>query len=360
MPHYIRFLKTPKLVVSSHSQCFVEALVTITTDLGDTFLAEDAELLSILQFTNHNELIASFEESFTWKAGDRELKIAFGPCQISAANQAARLSVRDANAGLVDRLEPSKAPGIVTAWSTEFGGNNNDLQAEKLVERCFKLEIGSQLRAWEETGNSIARHIWDAALGCVMEIQNAYMRLEGSIPTLQKLFYERKNARLRVIELGTGCGIVGIAIAQIVPHCSVLLTDLEEVRDITSRNLEFATFARLSSARFQVLDWDEPVPAEIAQHGYDLIVVSDCTYNADSLPALVEILTALVQMSPSAIVLVALKKRHDSENLFFDLMKNAGFEIDSRNVVPLPSINSDNESVNIELFAFRKDSRVDS
>ncbi|PGH10360.1 hypothetical protein GX51_00117 [Blastomyces parvus] len=360
MPHYIRFLKTPRIVVSPHRQCFVEALVTITTDLGDTFLAEDAELLSILQFTdNNNELTTSFDEIFKWNAGNRELKIVFGPCQISDTTQPARLSVRDANAGLVDRLEPSKAPSIVTAWSAEFGGNYGP-QAEKVVERCFKLEIGPQLRAWEETGNSIARHIWDAALGCVMEIQNAYMRLGGSIPTLQRLFYERKDTPLRVIELGTGCGIVGIAIAQIVPHCSVLLTDLEEVRDIISRNLEFATLARLSSARFQVLDWDESVPEEIAQHGYDLIVVSDCTYNADSLPALVQMLTALVQISPSAIVLVALKKRHDSEEAFFDFMKNAGFEIDSRAVAPLPNLDSENESVDIELYAFRKNSPVDS
>ncbi|KKZ63118.1 hypothetical protein EMCG_02495 [[Emmonsia] crescens] len=359
MPHYIRFLKTPKIVVSSHSQCFVEALITITTDLGDTFLTEDAELLSILQFTYNNELTTSFDETFTWKTGNRELKIVFGPCQISAGNQVARLSVRDANAGLVDRLEPSKAPSIVTAWSAEFGGSYG-LQAEKLVERCFKLEIGPQLRAWEETGNSIARHIWDAALGCVMEIQNAYMRLGGSIPTLQRLFYERKNTPLRVIELGTGCGIVGIAIAQIVPHCSVLLTDLEEVRDIISRNLECATLARLSTARFQVLDWDEPVPDEIAQHGYDLILVSDCTYNADSLPALVQMLTTLVQISPSAIVLVALKKRHESEESFFALIKNAGFEIDSRAVVPLPSLGSENESVDIEVYAFRMGPPVDS
>ncbi|OJD20283.1 hypothetical protein ACJ73_08382 [Blastomyces percursus] len=360
MPHYIRFLKTPRILVSSHRQCFVEALITITTDLGDTFLAEDAELLSILQFTsNNNDLITSFDEAFTWNAGNRELKIAFGPCQISDVNQAARLSVRDANAGLVDRLEPSKAPSIVTALSAEFGGIYGP-QAEKLVERCFKLEIGPQLRAWEETGNSIARHIWDAALGCVMEIQNAYMRLGGSIPTLQRLFYERKGAPLRVIELGTGCGIVGIAISQIVPHCSVLLTDLEEVRDIISRNLEFATPARLSSARFQVLDWDEPVPEGIAQHGYDLIVVSDCTYNSDSLPSLVQMLTALVKISPSAIVLVALKKRHDSEEVFFDFIKNAGFEIDSRAVAPLPTFGSENESVDIELYAFRKNSPADS
>ncbi|EER45149.1 conserved hypothetical protein [Histoplasma capsulatum H143] len=359
MPHYIRLLKTPKIVVSPNSQCFVEALITITTDLGDTFLAEDTELLSILQFTKNNELTTSFDEVFKWKAGNRELKIAFGPCPISDVNQAARLSVRDANAGLVDRLEPSKAPSIVTACSADFGGSYGP-QAEKLVERCFKLEIGPELRAWEETGNSIARHIWDAALGCVMELQSAYMRLGGSIPTLQKLFYERKNTPLRVIELGAGCGIVGLAIAQIVPQCSVLLTDLEEVRDIISRNLKYATFARFSTAQFHVLDWDESMPDEIAEHGYDLIVVSDCTYNADSLPALVQMLTALVQISPGAIVLVALKKRHDSEEVFFDLMKNTGFEIDSRTISPLPSLDSGYKSVDIELYAFCKDSPVDS
>ncbi|PGH14728.1 hypothetical protein AJ79_02894 [Helicocarpus griseus UAMH5409] len=360
MPHYIRFLKPPKVVAALKTGCFVETLITITTDLGDAFLAEDAGLLSILQITDNNGLIIeSFEETSSWTAGNRELKISFGPCQLAAAAHAARLSVRDASGGIVDRLEPSKAPSIVTAWSTSFGIAAG-LQAEKLVERCFKLEIGPHLKAWEETGNSIARHIWDAALGCVMEIQNAYMRLDGSIPTLQKLFYEQKDTSLRVIELGTGCGIVGISIAQIVPHCSVLLTDLEEVHDIINRNLECATLARMSKAQFWVLDWDEQVPKQIAHHGCDLIVVSDCTYNADSLPALVQILTALVRISPSAIVLVALKKRHDSEEVFFDLMKKAEFEIDSHTVVPLPTLDAENESIDIELYAFRKDPPVDS
>ncbi|EEH18038.1 hypothetical protein PABG_00601 [Paracoccidioides brasiliensis Pb03] len=360
MPHYIRFLKPPKIVVSSKGECFIETLVTITTDLGDSFLAEDAKLISILQFTNIcGGIPTPFEKTFSWKAGNRELKIVLGPCQLLVANQAARLSVRDASGGLVDRLEPSKAPSIVTAWSAEFG-MNCALHADRLVERRFKLEIGPQLRTWEETGNSIARHIWDAALGCVMEIQNAYMRLVGSIPQLQKLFYERKNRELRVIELGTGCGIVGISIAQIVPHSFVLLTDLEEVQGIVGRNLECATFASFSAARFQVLDWDQRVPDDIAKHTYDLILVSDCTYNADSLPALVRMLTTLVQISRTAIVLVSMKKRHDSEDLFFDLMKTAGFEINNRTVIPLPSLGSENESVDIELYAFCKDSPVDS
>ncbi|KAK2809162.1 hypothetical protein FQN50_003997 [Emmonsiellopsis sp. PD_5] len=386
MPHYIRFLKPPKILPSS-STSTVESLITITTDLGDSFLASDANLLASLYLTNttttNQTTTTTLSSPFTWRAGMRELKITMGPYHRNIPSFAAcsvRLCVCDASTTttmkgdgglIVDRLEPSGAPGIVAAWSGEFGAGRDDdaggrgrmkkvqMQAEKLVERRFEMGVGPRLSSWEETGNSIARHIWDAALGSVMEIQHAYMGLPGSIPSLQRLFAESQNTGrrgLRVLELGAGCGIVGTAMAQIVPRCSVLLTDLEEVRDIISRNLTCATLADSSSARFQVLDWDdEELPEDITSHGYDLIAVSDCTYNSDSLPALVRILGVLVEVSPTALVLVALKKRHESEEVFFELMGSAGFEIDSHNVARLPSVDSEAGSVDIELYAFRKD-----
>ncbi|KAK2779013.1 hypothetical protein FQN53_001562 [Emmonsiellopsis sp. PD_33] len=373
MPHYIRFLKPPKILPSSSKPpaSTVESLITITTDLGDSFLAEDANLLASLTLTNTTtNQTTTLNSPFPWRAGIRELKITMGPYRnIPVAAYCVRLCVRDAATtdgdGLMDRLGPSGAPGIVAAWSGEFGAGRDaggrvkvQVQAEKLVERRFEMGVGPELSSWEETGNSIARHIWDAALGSVMEIQNAYMGLSGSIPSLQRLFSESQNTSrrgLRVLELGAGCGIVGIAMAQIVPRCSVLLTDLEEVRDIISRNLTCATLAESSTARFQVLDWeDEELAEDITSHGYDLITVSDCTYNSDSLPTLVRMLGMLVGVSPMTVVLVALKRRHESEEVFFKFMGSAGFEIDSHNIAWLPSVDSEEGSVEIELYAFRK------
>lgn len=144
------------------------------------------------------------------------------------------------------------------------------------------------------------------------------------IPALEQVLSASRGQPLQVVELGAGCGIVGIALAQMLPSCSVLLTDLPEVEDIITRNITAAQPAAMSAVQYQNLDWDDP-PNNLCPRPINLILVSDCTYNSDSLPALVSALDRLVRTSPEAIILVALKRRHDSETIFFDLMGSAGF-----------------------------------
>lgn len=158
------------------------------------------------------------------------------------------------------------------------------------------------------------------------------------------------DSHLRVMELGTGCGIVGIALAQMLPRCSVYLTDLEEARDIVSRNLSIAKPAAGSAARFEVLDWDEGPGDSACHRPYDLIVASDCTYNADSMPALVRTLQTLTEFSSKAAVVVALKRRHESEEAFFALMEDAGFERHGDTTGGRPSCQPEN----IEVHSFRR------
>ena len=161
---------------------------------------------------------------------------------------------------------------------------------------------------------------------------------------------------LKVIELGTGCGVVGISLAQMLPSCDVLLTDLPEVEDLVSRNVALARLAQGSALNFQTLDWDDNLEEGISRSSYDVIVVSDCTYNSDSLPALVRVLEKLVSTSsPRAVVLVALKRRHESETVFFDLMEKRGFQIYDREVVLLPSLvpTAEDGVERVEMYAFR-------
>lgn len=147
---------------------------------------------------------------------------------------------------------------------------------------------------------------------------------EAAVPMLSRLLQNARDRPLQVLELGSGCGIVGIALAQLLPQCSVLLTDLPEVEDIVMQNIAAAKPAPSSKIEYQTLDWDEPLPGNLCHDTIDLVLVSDCTYNADSLPALVSVLDRLVQSSPNALILVALKRRHESEAIFFDLMQSAG------------------------------------
>jgi predicted nicotinamide N-methyase len=155
-----------------------------------------------------------------------------------------------------------------------------------------------------------------------------------ALPRLQERL--RGDQPLGVIELGSGCGIVGIALASTMPRCSVTLTDLPEVHDIVTRNIKAAHPAAGSTIDFRVLDWDQPDEGVCSQL-IDLILVSDCTYNADSLPSLIQTIDALVQVSADALILVALKRRHDSEAVFFDLMRDAAFSSLEHDTISLPS-----------------------
>lgn len=163
--------------------------------------------------------------------------------------------------------------------------------------------------------------------------------------------------RMNVLELGSGCGIVGIDLAQTIPDCSVVLTDLEEAEDIIQKNILAANPAMASEISFQKLDWEEQLPGPIMMKSFDIIVLADCTYNADSSPALVRTIRALVNRSPKAVVAVAMKIRHRDELVFFDLMKEKDLIIGGSVNLPLPGDAVDGEREKAELHVFQDKSR---
>lgn len=173
---------------------------------------------------------------------------------------------------------------------------------------------------------------------------------------LSDLLQNPRSTPLHVLELGSGCGIVGIALAELLPQCSVLLTDLPEVEEITTHNIAAARPAPSSNVEFQTLDWDEPVSDDVFPDAIDLILISDCTYNADSLPALVSVLGQLTQRSQKALVLVALKRRHESEAIFFDLMQSAGLcsECQACTSLSLPSQHGQSDRVELYCYGRKK------
>lgn len=87
-----------------------------------------------------------------------------------------------------------------------------------------------------------------------------------------------------ILELGTGCGMVGITLAQIFPNAKVLLTDLPLAQDIAQRNIDEACKAQSLSLRFLELDWDIDPASQLppALDPIDLVIAADCTYNPDS------------------------------------------------------------------------------
>jgi predicted nicotinamide N-methyase len=152
---------------------------------------------------------------------------------------------------------------------------------------------------------------------------------------------------LKVLELGAGCGIVGITLSTLPNTAQLLLTDLPEATEILTQNLSFLP----SHISHEVLDWSAPLPAHIAETGWDLIAISDCTYNPDVVPELVKTLGELAR-GKEVYVLLAMKVRHESELVFFELMEKVGFEVREKLKIDLPVLGGEGESV--EIFGFGK------
>ncbi|KAJ5465129.1 uncharacterized protein N7458_000815 [Penicillium daleae] len=350
MVYYIRFLKTPRFQQQKKS-VFISALICIATDLGDDFLAEDVDLTA--SWVQHPSPKIRYQTALQWQAGSRQIPILLGPFSPSdVAGQTAVLKIHLPDVEK-DILGEHTTPLVISGCSAPFGPQWEP--AEQFI--CRDLNIADNVRPlkiWEETGNSIARHIWDAALAAIIFLEQVIMGAEKSMPALGQLLNSGKSS-LQVVELGAGCGIVGIALATMLANCEVLLTDLPEVSEIVTRNINEASPKSSASIKFQTLDWDEPTP-NLTRGPIDLILVSDCTYNADSLPALVSVLDRLVRGSPGAMVLVALKRRHESEAVFFDLMRGAGFT-SLQTKVPLPA--QWGQVDQIEMYCYQQEYRLE-
>lgn len=262
------------------------------------------------------------------------------------------------------------------------------------------------LRIDEEIGESIDRHVWDAGVVTTGLIFDMCKTTDDSkwtkTPMLRKILGSTTSERpLNVIELGCGVGILGIGLAtalsarsqsQQLPKSenngstvasdptledtvqtttqtpevgSILLTDLPDAGEMTKGNIGHYYETRYArgpgnvSVQFEGLDWEDGKEGILGPKakvkGWDLIIISDCTYNVDMLSALVDTLSALhnsavglAQSGPK--VMLATKPRHSSEKALFDLMKASGWAILESASQPLPTVDLDEEVVEIYLF----------
>ncbi|KAI0260911.1 putative methyltransferase-domain-containing protein [Gloeopeniophorella convolvens] len=120
----------------------------------------------------------------------------------------------------------------------------------------------------------------------------------------------------RVLELGSGTGLVGLVAGRLGAH--VCVTDQAPLVPIMERNI--ALNALQSNVTAAELDWAHPVPALDPP---DLILAADCVYFEPAFPLLVATLAALVPLPPARApeVLFCYKKRRKADKRFFALLK---------------------------------------
>ena len=158
---YIRFLKPPRVVtVKGTSKQEISCLVTIVSDLGDSFLLYDIQLSAELLSGRSEEIIVW--RTVQWSAGMRTLSVTF---PLTNARKSSILRVRvgfgsKLKCDQYSMLSEDGACGVLSAWSSSFVVSAPTSEARKLVQRRFTLPGGSVMTMYEETGESIARHLW--------------------------------------------------------------------------------------------------------------------------------------------------------------------------------------------------------
>lgn len=160
---------------------------------------------------------------------------------------------------------------------------------------------------------------------------------------------------LRVLELGAGVGIVGITLSRCYPQSSVIVSDLPEAEEIATYNIVCNKKQAVASGdsmdvKYQNIDWEQLLPENLRQGDLDLIVIADCTYNPDVVPDLVKTLEEVVKFNPGVMILLAMKVRHESEKIFFDLMKEKKMEIADTAMLALPILEEEMQEIEVYFF----------
>ncbi|KAI1822208.1 putative methyltransferase-domain-containing protein [Xylaria intraflava] len=401
--HYIRLLR-PAKIQSTAEGLVVSLLFTITTDLGDSFLCPDEGSLDLIVAAVDAAAVVRHTCIYRWNAGMRVLdakvklwpglksetvncRVAIHPAQQSRQTGATpaslgTLQVREVLPWRIGTDEAIKmgvvmpatfeiANGVcapVSVRTIELRGD----QAGQNDEDRDTIRLGFE----EDIGESIARHIWDAGV-----VTSAYLADACSSPDSIRNILPIENGSFNVLELGSGVGILGITIASILPRAAaalgktlksarVLLTDLDEAEERAKSNIANAQatlahgsmFGTRVSIDYENLNWDEGreglVGPLVAATPWDLVVLSDCTYNVDSLPALIGTLGALHVAKQrhnstnndsvvKSSVILATKPRHSSEEALFGLLGDQNWTYRLVKEIPLPKIGDEDEFVQI-------------
>ncbi|KAL7954615.1 putative methyltransferase domain-containing protein [Trichoderma compactum] len=395
--HYIRLLAPPKLATSG-SKARLDLVITINTDLSDSLLSvqESLEIIitaEVASSSGKTTWALTGRGELVWKPGMRILKPSLNlPLQFIKASSKTEicisakpaLSATGVQSILMDSINSAQGEVgglIMPVWAElRVNGHNDDRVCTR------RLYLGGTneaefLEIEEELGESMARHVWDGGVVTLCAVagipagKNYDSNQGATLTAMRDILCTARE--LNVLELGCGVGTLGIGLFAALRHMrpagsggrTVLLTDLEDAEARTRCNIarlqQNAHMAGEDTAQllYENLDWEDGREGrfgpQVQARRWDLIVLSDCTYNEDGLLSLVETLSALHTSNVSKAtgespfttqVFVGTKPRHSSENAVFGLLDQAGWKTQAKHVLPLPVLGSEAQTVEMYLF----------
>ncbi|CAE8639562.1 unnamed protein product, partial [Polarella glacialis] len=161
------------------------------------------------------------------------------------------------------------------------------------------------LRLCSLPGQHLGAQVWHSG----HLLANALAGRSGSQPLLEVL----RGAR--VLELGAGLGIAGLAAAAFAGAAAVVLTDLPEMQPLLRRNIELNDLT--GCCRAETLAWGSTLPESWG--AFDVVLAADVVYptkDPTCLIALRDTILALCPLGSSTTLLLAYKFRTEWDQDF--------------------------------------------
>ncbi|CAI4050558.1 hypothetical protein N7582_004945 [Saccharomyces uvarum] len=212
-----------------------------------------------------------------------------------------------------------------------FGGFE-DLVVPRLKEHFGQTDLSfggkllPALKICEDGGESgCGGKVWIAG-----ELLCEYI-LEKSDDHLLSETVHEKRPFMKVLELGSGTGLVGLCVGLLEKNkfhdnTKVYVTDIDRLVPLMERNIE------LDKVQYEVLArelwWGEPLSGDFSpQEGdlqvnnVDLVLAADCVYLEKAFPLLEKTLLDLTNCISPPVILMAYKKRRKADKQFFNKIK---------------------------------------
>ena len=195
--------------------------------------------------------------------------------------------------------------------------------------RTFPVDDGDELRVWEDPrgtlGGGNGATVWDSALA----FSTAVLSDDD-----ESLAATTDWRGLRVLELGSGCGLVALALAcrgaRVVAMERAIALPLLEKNVAANAALVGRRGGTLETA---ALDWTAP-DATVLDRGYDAVVGADLCFaaNAAGAAALASIVAGLLRRIPIGIVAQELRERDATPTAFLEDLRRRGASAQERTV----------------------------
>ncbi|KAK9364570.1 putative methyltransferase-domain-containing protein [Lipomyces kononenkoae] len=144
----------------------------------------------------------------------------------------------------------------------------------------------------------------------------------------EAVWKESAKRKIKIIELGSGTGLVGLALGNAYNLATrprtvedvgvdIVITDQANMLSLMADNVELNDLQGIVSA--EILDWGADLPENYTNPYPDVILAADCVYFEPSFPLLEQTLLSLT--GPNTLVLMSYKKRRKADNRFFQSIK---------------------------------------